>query len=57
MRFPDFTLEPLEQTYTRLDADTYRYESDNGRFKRELKVNETGFVLDYPDMWTAESVA
>jgi hypothetical protein len=57
VRFPDFTLEPLEQTYTRVDADTYRYESDNGRFKRDLKVNEAGFVVDYPDMWVAESVA
>jgi len=57
VRFPDFTLEPLEQTYTRVGADTYRYESDSGRFKRDLTVNDAGFVLDYPDMWIAESVA
>ncbi len=57
VRFPEFTLEPLEQTYTRVDATTYRYESDNGRFKKDLRVSEDGFVLDYPGMWIAESAA
>ena len=57
VRFPEFSLEPLEQSYTRLDATTYRYESDAGRFKRDLKVSEDGFVLDYPGLWVAESAA
>src|SRR5438132_1248052 len=32
LRFPSFTLEPLEQRYRRLDAATYRYESGGGAF-------------------------
>jgi hypothetical protein len=54
LRFPTFALEPLEQIYTRLDTATVRYDSGNGRFVRELKVNEAGLVIDYPDYWTLE---
>lgn len=55
LRFPGFTLEPLEQTYHRLDVATYRYESAGGRFIRELTVNEAGFVTTYPDFWVTEA--
>ena len=55
VRFPEFTLEPLEQTYTRLSEDSYRYESAGGKFKRDLKVHASGLVLDYPQLWSAES--
>jgi uncharacterized protein len=55
LRFPSFTLEPLDQTYRRLDEKTYRYESAGGRFVRELEVNEAGFVTLYPGLWQAES--
>lgn len=55
LRFPSFRLELLEQTYTRLDKTTYRYESGGGSFVRDLKVNEAGLVTDYPDYWTTES--
>ncbi|HJQ12676.1 MAG TPA: putative glycolipid-binding domain-containing protein [Gemmatimonadaceae bacterium] len=57
VRFPEFTLEPLEQKYTRIDAKTYRYESDGGRFSRDIKVSDDGFVLEYPGLWVAESAA
>ena len=40
-----------------MDATTYRYESDNGRFKKDLKVTQDGFVIDYPGLWVAESAA
>src|SRR5439155_9591595 len=61
VRFPEFTLELLEQNYTRLDDDTYRYESaggsggGGGTFRRDLKVDASGLVLDYPGLWSAES--
>lgn len=55
LRFPGFTLEPLEQLYRRTTAATYRYESAGGRFTRELAVNATGFVTSYPDFWTREA--
>ena len=54
LRFPGFTLEPLEQIYYRLDATTYRYESAGGQFTAELKVDATGFVTRYGDLWEAE---
>lgn len=54
LRFPSFELEPLSQIYTRLDQFTYRYASDDGKFVRELTVNEVGFVTDYPGLWQAE---
>ncbi len=56
LRFPDFRLEPLDQVYRRLDENTYRYESGGGRFVVQLKVNAAGFILDYPNYWSAESV-
>src|SRR5262245_19661151 len=57
LRFPDFTLEPLDQIYRRIDETTYRYESAGGKFKRELRVNEAGFVTSYPDFWRVEGLA
>jgi uncharacterized protein len=53
LRFPSFALEPLEQTYRRLDASTYRYSSAGGRFVRDLPVDGAGFVIHYPDFWRA----
>ena len=55
VRFPEFTLEVLEQVYTRTGPETYQYESANGRFRRELTVDAAGFVLEYPDFWRAEA--
>lgn len=53
LRFPGFSLEPLEQTYTRTAEQTFTYESAGGKFRRELTVNAAGFVIDYPGFWTA----
>jgi uncharacterized protein len=36
IRFPELTVEPLPQRYTRLDAHRYRYESRRGAFTAEL---------------------
>jgi hypothetical protein len=54
LRFPGLTLEPLEQTYHRLSSTRYRYQSAGGAFERELRVNEEGWVVDYPGLWVAE---
>lgn len=54
LRFPGFTLEPLEQLYRRLDVGTYRYESAGGRFAVDLQVNAEGFVTRYTGFWLAE---
>lgn len=53
VRFPSFALEPFEQTYTRTSESTYRFESGDGEFTRELTVDSSGFVLDYPGLWRA----
>jgi hypothetical protein len=56
VRFPTFSLEVLDQVYTRLGADTYRYESAGGTFRRDLTVNADGLVTEYPDLWRAEAM-
>lgn len=55
LRFPSFKLEPLEQIYTRLSENIYRYESADGSFVREIEVNRFGLVINYPDFWLAVS--
>jgi hypothetical protein len=57
VRFPELTVEILEQTYTRAESARYLYESDGGNFRRELTVDATGFVLEYPGLWHAEARA
>jgi uncharacterized protein len=54
LRFPEFTLEPLEQIYRRVDRARYRYESAGGAFVAELTTNAAGFVTLYPKLWVAE---
>jgi hypothetical protein len=55
VRFPDLTVEAFEQVYTRTGEATYRFESAEGAFCRELTVDADGLVLDYPDFWRAEA--
>lgn len=57
IRFPELTTEVLKQVYTRLTPNQYLYGSAKGTFRRELKVDESGFVLDYPGLWMAETRA
>lgn len=51
LRFPTVALEPFEQTYTRTGETTYRFESGDGKFVRDLTVNDAGLVVDYPGLW------
>lgn len=57
LRFPSFTLEPLDQVYRRIDVATYRYESAGGRFVAELQVNAAGLVTRYPGFCHVEEAA
>jgi hypothetical protein len=50
IKFPDLTLEPLRQRYTRLSDNRYRYESGTG-FSTEIVVDELGLVVDYLKGW------
>lgn len=53
--FPSLAFELLSQLYRREGPHTYRYESAGGAFMRLLKVDDTGFVIDYPGLWLEES--
>ena len=50
--FPERTLQPLAQTYTRLAENRYRYHSLPHDFTAELTVDETGLVIDYEHLFT-----
>lgn len=50
VKFPDLTVKPLFQKYTRLSKDTYRYESDTG-FSAEIAVDDLGLVTAYRGGW------
>ncbi|HEV3077650.1 MAG TPA: putative glycolipid-binding domain-containing protein [Thermoanaerobaculia bacterium] len=51
VRFPELSVEPLAQRYTRLDERRVRYESRGGAFTAELEVDELGLVVSYPPLW------
>jgi hypothetical protein len=50
VRFPSLRLERLQQTYTRLSQDQYRYEAQGG-FTAMLTVDSDGVIVDYGDLW------
>lgn len=52
LRFPEMTLEPLAQTYTRLGARTWQYASDG--FTARMEVDEEGLVTEYEGLWIKE---
>lgn len=51
VRFPELSVQPLRQRYTRTAADRYRYESLDSGFTAELTVDDLGLVVDYPGGW------
>ncbi|MEA2604900.1 MAG: uncharacterized protein QOF89_5892 [Acidobacteriota bacterium] len=55
LRFPSFALEPLEQSYARLEENLYQYESAGGRFVAQVTVDEEGLVTRYGDFWVRAS--
>ena len=50
VKFPELTIQPLSQRYTRLAKNAYRYESDTG-FSVEIVVDDLGLVTAYPGGW------
>ena len=51
IRFPQLTVEPLPQRYTRLAARRFHYASAGGAFTAELEVDDLGLVTSYPPFW------
>ncbi|SPH24074.1 hypothetical protein DEA8626_03123 [Defluviimonas aquaemixtae] len=52
--YPEVGLLPLHQTYTRTGAGAYLYTSPDHGFSAILRVHPSGFVIDYPQIWTGE---
>ncbi|MGI9073901.1 MAG: putative glycolipid-binding domain-containing protein [Bryobacteraceae bacterium] len=50
VRLPELEVQPLSQRYTRIDSDTYRYESATG-YSTILRVDEKGLVKLYFGAW------
>jgi uncharacterized protein len=50
VRFPELTVEPLWQRYTRLSGDRYGYESDD-HFTTEFAVDDLGLLTEYEGGW------
>jgi len=50
VKFPELTVQPLSQRYTRVAQNTYRYESNTG-FSAEIVVDDLGLVTTYPGGW------
>jgi uncharacterized protein len=49
--FPDLEVFADPQRYTRLDEETYLYESLDSDFTAELTVDARGIVTDYPGLF------
>ena len=53
VRFPSLRVQPLEQRYTNLGGNKYRYRSN--RFVTEIQVDRFGLPRSYPDFWIREA--
>ena len=49
---PAMTLTADPQRYTRLLPDVYRYQSLDSDFTRDVVVDDEGFVLSYPGLFS-----
>jgi hypothetical protein len=51
VEFPSLEVQRSAQRYTRLAADSWRYENLDSGFSTRLVVDDAGFVLDYAGVW------
>ena len=45
------TIKHVKQRYRRLRSDIFKYENIPNDFEAEIKVDSTGFVIDYPQLF------
>lgn len=51
----DLTLMPLDQTYGRTDNPAhYTYAAAQTGYCTTVQADPTGFITDYPELWTGE---
>jgi len=44
-------VKPVKQVYTRLAIDRYTYENYDKSFKADIKIDQQGLVVDYPELF------
>ncbi|HTE32309.1 MAG TPA: putative glycolipid-binding domain-containing protein [Chryseolinea sp.] len=44
-------IKPVKQIYTRLSIDRYTYENYDKSFKADIKIDDQGLVVDYPELF------
>jgi hypothetical protein len=49
------TLVPVKQKYTRLSEHEYKYENVPNDFETTIRVDESGFVTDYPGLFVRKA--
>lgn len=53
-KFPDLSLETLEQSYAHASEGGYDYEAFGGAFRAQLLVEPNGWVVHYSGLWQQE---
>jgi hypothetical protein len=46
------SIKKVKQKYRRISAEVYHYENVPNDFEAEITVDEAGFVIDYPQLFT-----
>ena len=46
------SIRRVKQKYRRISSDVYQYENIPNDFEAEIKVDDDGFVIDYPQLFT-----
>jgi uncharacterized protein len=52
VRFPALVVEPIAQTYARLDATRYLYRNEHTGYEGRIDVDEAGLPITYEGVWT-----
>lgn len=51
--FPHLTVQPLKQSYERLEDNAYLYRSIVSGYTARLEADENGMILAYEDQWAS----
>lgn len=44
-------MKPVKQIYKRVNASLYTYENEDTSFQAQIKIDEQGLVVDYPNLF------
>ncbi len=51
IRLPALSVEPLSQSYERIEPNVFLYSSNGGRFTAQITVDDLGIVNNYSGIW------